>query len=101
MEGCLLVFAFLSLPLQASSSQRQEPISVIVEKTAFAPEQSICALLKEKIASARERVDVMVFLLEWKPLADLLIEAQKRGIKVRVLVDERSSLPMTDLQGVC
>ena len=44
-------------------------------------------------------MDVMVFLFEWLPLAELCVEAQSRGMEVNVVTDVRSLTPMKDQDG--
>lgn len=43
-----------------------------------------------QIESAKSSVNVCVFIYEWQPIADALIQAQKRGVKVELLTDFRS-----------
>jgi phosphatidylserine/phosphatidylglycerophosphate/cardiolipin synthase-like enzyme len=76
-----------------------ERMTVTVEKIVFSPESSIRAMVEEQIDHARHSIDVMVFLFEWKPLADALVRAHERGVRIRVVTDKRSSVWMADSHG--
>lgn len=57
-------------------------------------------LLEGEIAAAESTLDVAIYTFTHQPIADLLVEAKLRGIKVRVLVDEHQSrLPAADESG--
>ena len=42
------------------------------------------------ITSATSSIYVMHFWFSWKPIADALIDAHKKGVKINVLTDQRS-----------
>ena len=64
---------------------------------AIAPEQNIFKFVKDKIEKSKESLKLNVFILDYKPLADLLIETKEKGIEVEVIVDFRSvTLPLRD-----
>lgn len=53
----------------------------------FSPGGNIQSLIIEKIDSAQEKIDVAMFAFTSRKLAWALIEAHKRGIKTRVILD--------------
>lgn len=60
-------------------------------------EDSIDFKIINCIDKAKKSVQVCVFIYEWKPIADALISAKKRGVSVSVITDIRSiSLKMKD-----
>lgn len=66
----------------------------------FTPEEDPMPLLEGELNAAEETIDVAIYTFTYEPIADLLIEAKLRGVKVRVLVDEHQSrLPSADESG--
>jgi phosphatidylserine/phosphatidylglycerophosphate/cardiolipin synthase-like enzyme len=53
----------------------------------FSPQDEPLQPIVDRIDSARERVDVMCFVFSSREVAEALLRAQKRGVKVRVLLD--------------
>lgn len=63
----------------------------------LSPSEDIFEFVSEQLNQAEKSINVCVFIFDYKPLADLLIEAQKKGIEIRVITDFRSvTLPMRD-----
>jgi phosphatidylserine/phosphatidylglycerophosphate/cardiolipin synthase-like enzyme len=56
-------------------------------ETAFTPGDDIEGLLTDAVDKARRQVLVQAYILTSKPLTKSLIDARKRGVDVRVLVD--------------
>lgn len=50
--------------------------------------QSIDNLMLQKINQAQKSIDIEMLLIDYKPIVDALTEAKKRGVEVRVIVDE-------------
>ena len=57
----------------------------------FSPEEKLDAVISERIAAASESVDVAMFTLTSGPVADALIAAQKRGVRVRVVTERKQA----------
>jgi phosphatidylserine/phosphatidylglycerophosphate/cardiolipin synthase-like enzyme len=53
----------------------------------FAPEDRIMDYLMNEFLSARESIDVVVFLLGSKTVANALVKAHQRGVAVRMIID--------------
>ncbi len=52
--------------------------------------QDIPKMIIREVERSRDKIDVMMFKFNYRPLADALVEAKQRGVLVRVLVDKRS-----------
>lgn len=66
----------------------------------FTPEEDPMPLLEAELNAAEDTLDVAIYTFTHQPIADLLVEAKLRGVKVRVLVDEHQSrLPSADDNG--
>lgn len=57
-------------------------------QTVFSPGQSEPVLV-HLIGSAESNVDVMLYQFSFSPLQDALIQAQKRGVQVRLILDPK------------
>jgi phospholipase D len=57
----------------------------------FTGENNLSDYLIEKIDLAKEKINIMVFIFEWQPIAEALIRANNRGVNVEVLTDIRST----------
>ena len=66
-------------------------IEAKIDEIYFGPDEDIESFILKRLNSSRETIRVMAFWFTWKPIADCLIEANNRGIKVEVLLDSRSS----------
>jgi phosphatidylserine/phosphatidylglycerophosphate/cardiolipin synthase-like enzyme len=56
-------------------------------RTLFAPEEDPAATLVEVIDRAEQSVDVMCFVFSSRPITEALLRAHRRGVRVRVLLD--------------
>jgi phosphatidylserine/phosphatidylglycerophosphate/cardiolipin synthase-like enzyme len=56
----------------------------------FSPHGGAMAALLRQIDEARESIDVQAYLLTSKRIAEALEAAQRRGVKVRVILDKRN-----------
>lgn len=56
----------------------------------FSPSDEVLNVLLGEIDNARNSIDICVYTFTNRKLAFSLIDAKKRGIKVRVILDERS-----------
>jgi phosphatidylserine/phosphatidylglycerophosphate/cardiolipin synthase-like enzyme len=74
---------------------------------AFAPWDNVEALIVEAIADARKQILVQAYLLTSKKIATTLVAAHRRGVDVRIMVDEgqlekveSSAAPMLSAAGI-
>ena len=65
-------------------------ISCEIEKCLFNSEDNVIQEIIKTITSATSSIYVMHFWFSWKPIADALIDAHKKGVKINVLTDQRS-----------
>lgn len=75
--GAILVFAFFSL----AKAEDCKPQAL------FSPNSD--AEIFSLINSAQESIDLEMYVFTYQPLADALINASKRGVKVRVILESR------------
>jgi cardiolipin synthase len=61
--------------------------TVEIAQTGF-KDQSIDNLMLDKINKAQKSINIEVLLLDYKPIVDALVNAKKRGVNVRVVVDQ-------------
>ena len=61
-----------------------------LEKCLFNSNDDVVDEIIKSISTAKNEIYVMHFWFSWKPIADALINAHKRGVKVNVLTDQRS-----------
>jgi hypothetical protein len=78
------------LPVAEGGFSSQAPQAQVVE-AGFTPEASGEALALKVIHTARERIDIAAAGLASPALAKALLEAKRRGIEVRVVLQERGS----------
>ncbi|MDR2187007.1 MAG: phospholipase D-like domain-containing protein [Azonexus sp.] len=57
----------------------------------FSPEGSASALVLQKIAQARQSIRLAAYSFTAQDVAQALVEARKRGVDVRVIVDDRGN----------
>ena len=93
------VLFFLAI-VPSPSLAKGDSFSAEVSDIRFSPDDSISDLLRSKIDSAKESVDVMVFIFEYQPLVEALEAARLRGVEVRVLTDQRSHISAVSSDGV-
>jgi hypothetical protein len=79
---CIIFLLFLSF------CRTQEPAQVLGKyETFFSPGGGIQKALIEELGSARSEIDVAVYIFSSQELAEALISAHRRGVKVRVVLD--------------
>ena len=61
-----------------------------VEKCLFNSKDDVVLEIIKTISGAKKNIYLMHFWFSWKPIADALINAQKKGVSVNVLTDQRS-----------
>jgi phosphatidylserine/phosphatidylglycerophosphate/cardiolipin synthase-like enzyme len=65
-------------------------IEARIEEVIFGPEENISDFVIGEINKAKNTVDIMAFWFTWLPIAESVVMASKRGVKVKIIVDERS-----------
>ena len=60
------------------------------EKCFFNSNDDVVDEIIKTISNAKNEIYVMHFWFSWKPIADALISAHKRGVTVNILTDQRS-----------
>ena len=63
---------------------------VEAEEIVFGPDQDIEKFVIDHIDSAEKEIYLMVFWLTWKPIADALLRAHHRNVRLRILLVRRS-----------
>ncbi|MCR4536940.1 phospholipase D family protein [Pseudomonas sp. 18.1.10] len=58
----------------------------------FSPEGSARTLVLETIGSARHSIQMLAYAFQAPDITRALVEAQKRGVKVRVVIDKKRNL---------
>lgn len=92
----------LSTPVRQAEKRERRPVppappvatagflafnGVQLPHAAVSPNGIVESVMVQAIGAARDRVDVAMFSFYSEPLGQALVEAKKRGVKVRVLVD--------------
>jgi len=62
----------------------------VIEKCLFNSRDNVIEEIIKTTSNATSSIYVMHFWFSWKPIADALINAHKKGVKVNVLTDQRS-----------
>lgn len=83
LAGLLAAGAAAGKPADAPSAL---PAQGTVQ-AAFAPWDDIEGLIVDQLGGARKQVLVQAYLLTSRPITDALVQARRRGIDVRVLMD--------------
>lgn len=65
-------------------------INTEIHKILFGPDEDIQSFIVDQINTAKKSITVLAFWFTWKPIADSLIKAHERGVKVRLVLDKRS-----------
>ncbi|MBW1732707.1 MAG: DUF1669 domain-containing protein [Deltaproteobacteria bacterium] len=58
-------------------------------KILFAPEDRIISYMMDQFLSARRTIEIVVFLIGSKRVANALVKARKRGIAIRMIIDAK------------
>jgi phosphatidylserine/phosphatidylglycerophosphate/cardiolipin synthase-like enzyme len=111
---------WIGVPLSAMSALAQAQVPVIEQgrmtapsaeyarvQVAFTPGENIATLIIREIRAARANIRIQAYLFTSKPLADALLAASKRGVRVEVIADANeysdgkvSALPRLAKQGI-
>ena len=75
----------------ASAAAIQPPADAQIE-VAFSPNAGAEDLIVKVIRSGRSNIDVMAYAFTSAPITKALIDAQKRGVQVRLVADEKQNL---------
>lgn len=91
------VLACLLLAVCAASAQAGAPQSLALPRetavsAGFSPDGSALALVLQVIGQAHRSIDVAAYLLTSSDVARALVQAQRRGVRVRVLLDAKSDM---------
>ena len=65
-------------------------INCEIEKCLFNSKDNVVEEIIKLLSTAKSSIYVMHFWFSWKPIADALIDAHNRGVKVNLLTDQRS-----------
>ncbi len=65
-------------------------INCEIEKCLFNSGDNVIEEIIKTMSNATSNIYVMHFWFSWKPIADALINAHKRGVKINILTDQRS-----------
>ena len=88
MRKCLLAVLLLALVPVHAFDARTEPVAAQgTAQALFSPWDNIEGAIVEAIGGAKQQVLVQAYLLTAKKISVALIEAHRRGVDVRVLVD--------------
>jgi phosphatidylserine/phosphatidylglycerophosphate/cardiolipin synthase-like enzyme len=85
---------FLALVLCASPPAHADEARI---EDAFSPYQGATALVVRTIGRAHKTVRVAAYLLTSRPIANALIKAERKGVDVKVVIDQRQSDAMGSL----
>lgn len=77
---CFLLLAFPSTDLALAATP--------ILEDAFSPHQGASDLIIKTIANARESIDVAAYSFTSMAIAEALINAHRKGIEVRVVLDK-------------
>lgn len=83
----LLCGLLAALPASAKEAAAPAMAAQGTVQAAFAPWDNIEGLIVGRLAEARKQVLVQAYLLTNRPIVDALVAARKRGVDVRVLMD--------------
>lgn len=60
-------------------------------RNAFSPDAAITTELVRRVAKAQRTIDILAFTITSDPLTDAVIAAQKRGVRVRAVLETRNA----------
>jgi len=66
-------------------------IEAKIHRVLFGPTDNIEEFIKQELDSAKKSITMMIFWFTWKPIAQKIIEAAQRGVKIEILLDKRST----------
>lgn len=92
--GLILVCLLKALPAQALSpdSHRTEACNSTIE-IAFSPSRGATDLVVKAIGEAKKNIRIAAYSLTSKAIAQAVLDAHKRGVDVKVVLDKSQSQP--------
>ena len=60
-------------------------------KVFFSPEGGIAEEIIKQINNAQEYIDIAIYSFTYEPIAKAIVRAEKRGVKIRILMDKSQS----------
>lgn len=103
LVGALVLGVLVIVPFKENARESNENISYEV---CFTPHQKCLPLIQRKLVTAKETIRLQSYSFTSKPIADSLIEAHQRGVKVIVIADKsqardkRSQIKRLHEQGI-
>lgn len=92
---CIALAALLAL---GATAQAQTPAPAPAEpgvQVGFSPEGSARTLVLETIGSAQHSIQMLAYAFQAPDIVQALVDAQKRGVQVRVVIDKKRNLGKT------
>ncbi len=86
----VLLAALFATACGSSASARQ-PAPAMTAVAAFSPKGDSLGLILRVIGEARQSIDVAAYSFTSKPIALALLQAHKRGVRVRIVADGGSN----------
>ncbi|MGE5581466.1 MAG: phospholipase D family protein [Bacillota bacterium] len=87
----VIIVLIISIPIFAKvaiiSSPRTIPATGTIE-VGFSPQGGITDMIVKELNSAKSSIEVQAYSFTSPPIAKALVDAEKRGVKVRVIVDK-------------
>ena len=74
------------------------PVPALAEpsvEVGFSPEGSALQLVLETIGSAKQSIQMLAYAFQAADITQALVDAQKRGVQVRIVVDKKRNLGKT------
>ena len=62
-----------------------------IQKILFGPAENISDFVISEINKAQYQIKIMAFWFTWKPIADAILRAHSRGVKISLILDSRSA----------
>ncbi|WP_457568718.1 phospholipase D family nuclease [Desulfurobacterium sp.] len=112
MKKLFVLFLLLFLPVSCSVQQERNAVlsgtdtSVVYIKPYFSPRGGCTGALIKEIGKARNTIDAAIYSFTSKKIARAFIKAHKRGVKVRIIIDQgtaksrRCVAPLLEKAGV-
>ena len=66
-------------------------IDARIHKILFGPDDNIEKFIVDQIDSSKRNITMLVFWFTWKPIADAIIRANDRGVRIKMILDSRSN----------
>jgi len=85
-KGKVLILTFISGLLLFSFSPSFAEIRIF-----FSPKGGIAEEIIKQIDNAQEYIDIAIYSFTYEPIAKAIVRAEKRGVKIRILMDKSQS----------